>query len=63
MHAVHSQKNVLGADFSDTLVSMDILASVYQKQGRWPEAEPLFMEVKTTTGPLGTPFYMRQATV
>ncbi|KAH7305040.1 hypothetical protein B0I35DRAFT_484219 [Stachybotrys elegans] len=35
----------LGADHPDTLTSMGNLASTYKNQGRWEEAEKLFLRI------------------
>ncbi|KIW35751.1 uncharacterized protein PV06_11909 [Exophiala oligosperma] len=40
------RKQVLGADHPDTLTSMANLASTYWNQGRWKEAEELFVQVR-----------------
>jgi hypothetical protein len=38
---LEARKRVLGAEYSDTLDSINNLASTYLGQGRWEEAEPL----------------------
>ena len=49
------KKTVLGPEHPDTLTSMHNLASTYRDQGRWTEAEKLFVQVmeteKTVLGP------------
>ena len=42
---VDMTKKLLGAEHPSTLRSMANLASTYQKQGRWNEAEQLFVQV------------------
>ena len=39
------RKNLFGVEHPDTLASMTILASTYQKQARWSEAEQLGLQV------------------
>ena len=39
------RKKLLGAKHPQTLISMGNLASTYQNQGRWNEAEQLKLEV------------------
>jgi len=39
---------VLGAEHPSTLTSMNNLASTYADQGRWKEAEELFVQVMET---------------
>ena len=39
---------VLGQEHPSTLTSMGNLASTYQNQGRWKEAEELFVQVMET---------------
>jgi hypothetical protein len=41
-------RTVLGAEHPDTLMSMGNLASTYRNQGRWKEAEELFVKVMET---------------
>ena len=52
---METRKTVLGPEHPDTLTSMDNLASTYRNQGRWTEAEKLFVQVmetrKTVLGP------------
>jgi Tetratricopeptide repeat len=42
-------KRLLGQEHPDTLSSMNNLASTYQNQGRWKEAEELGVQVMETT--------------
>jgi Tetratricopeptide repeat len=48
-------RRALGPEHPDTLTSMANLASTYRIQGRWAEAEKLFVQVmetsKTVLGP------------
>ncbi|OBS15388.1 hypothetical protein FPOA_13777 [Fusarium poae] len=44
-----TRKAKLGVDHPDTLTSMANLASTYRNQGRWEEAEKLFVEVMETS--------------
>ncbi|OCK73376.1 hypothetical protein K432DRAFT_237521, partial [Lepidopterella palustris CBS 459.81] len=43
-----TKKRVLGQEHRDTLTCMGNLASTYQNQGRWKEAEELFVQVTDT---------------
>jgi len=43
------QKEILGAEHTDTLTSMANLASTYRNQGRWKEAEVLDIQVMETS--------------
>ena len=45
---METRKRVLGQDHPDTLISMGNLASTYWSQGRWKEAEELFVQVMET---------------
>ena len=48
---METRKTVLGSEHPDILTSMDNMASTYHDQGRWAEAEKLFvpvMEVSNT---------------
>ena len=45
---METRKRVLGQEHPDTLASMANLASTYQNQGRWKEAEELFVQVMET---------------
>ena len=38
-------RSLIGEEHPDTLISMTNLASTYQIQGRWNEAEELFVQV------------------
>jgi len=40
---METRKIKLGADYPDTLTSIANLASMFLNQGRWEEAEKLFM--------------------
>ena len=42
---MNARKAKLGSDHPDTLTSMSNLACTYQNQGRWDEAEQLFVDV------------------
>jgi hypothetical protein len=54
---METRKGKLGVDHSDTLTSMANLASTYQSQGRWGEAEELLVRVvKTRKGKLGVDY-------
>ncbi|KAK3394971.1 Tetratricopeptide repeat-domain-containing protein [Podospora didyma] len=44
-----TRKTKLGADHPDTLTSMGNLALTYGNQGRWEEAEKLFVQVMETS--------------
>jgi hypothetical protein len=46
---METRKRVLSNKHPDTLSSMHNLASTYQNQGRWNEAEKLFVQVMETT--------------
>ena len=46
---METSKTKLGADHPNTLTSMANLASTYWHQGRWGEAEKLFVEVMETS--------------
>ena len=51
---METRKIKLGADHSNTLTSLANLASTYQKQGRWEEAEELqAKQLETCTRALG----------
>ncbi len=39
LETVETQKRVLGDDHPDTLISINNLATLYENQGRWAEAE------------------------
>lgn len=43
VRALETRERVLGAEHSDTLTSVNNLASLYDKQGRFGEAEPLYL--------------------
>ena len=45
---METRKTKLGADHPDTLNSMANLASTYWNQGRWEEAEKLFVQARDT---------------
>jgi hypothetical protein len=45
---METSKSKLGADHPSTLTSMANLASTYRNQGRWEEAESLFVQVMET---------------
>jgi hypothetical protein len=47
--AVRARTCILGLDHPSTLTSMANLASTYRNQGRWEEAEKLFVEVMETS--------------
>ena len=49
MQVIETRKKVSGAEHPDTLASMNNLALTYRSQGRWKEAEQLFMQVMETT--------------
>jgi len=38
------RREVLGDNHPDTLISMNNLAALYQSQGKYDEAEPLYVE-------------------
>jgi hypothetical protein len=42
---METRKRVLGEEHPDTLTSMANLALTYRNQGRWKEAESLFVQV------------------
>ena len=46
---METRKTKLGADHPSTLTSMANLASTYRNQGRWGEAEKLFVQVMETS--------------
>ena len=46
---METRKRVLGLEHPDTLDSMANLASTYRNQGRWKEAEELFVQVMETS--------------
>ena len=52
---METRKRVLGPEHPHTLTSMNNLATIYQHQGRWTEAEKLLVQVmetrKTVLGP------------
>jgi Tetratricopeptide repeat len=43
VQVMETRKRVLGKEHPDTLTSMANLASTYGNQGRWKEAEELFV--------------------
>ena len=45
---METRKRVLGYEHPSTLSSMGNLVSTYRKQGRWKEAEELFIQVIET---------------
>jgi pentatricopeptide repeat protein len=45
---IETRKTKLGVDHLDTLASINNLAVTYGKQGRWDEAESLFVQVIET---------------
>ena len=45
---METSKTKLGADHPSTLTSMANLASTYRNQGRWDDAEQLFVQVMET---------------
>jgi hypothetical protein len=45
VQVLHMRKNLLGAEHSDTLISMGNLANIYSSQGKWIEAEQLEVQV------------------
>ena len=49
MQVMEISKRVLGEEHPDTLTSMANLASTYQNQGRWKEAEELEVQVMKTS--------------
>jgi Tetratricopeptide repeat len=52
---IKTRKTILGPEHPDTLANMASLAYTYRNQGRWTEAEKLFVQVmetsKTVLGP------------
>jgi hypothetical protein len=49
MQVIEISKTKLGEDHPSTLTSMANLASTYRNQGRWEEAEQLFVQVIETS--------------
>jgi Flp pilus assembly protein TadD len=45
---MEKSKTKLGVDHPDTLISMNNLALTYRNQGRWEDAEKLFVQVMET---------------
>ena len=45
MQVMEARQGILGADYPDTLTSINNLATTYINQGRWKEAEELEMQV------------------
>jgi hypothetical protein len=45
---METRKRVLGQEHPDTLTSIANLASTFWNQGRWKEAEDLFVQVMET---------------
>jgi pentatricopeptide repeat protein len=48
VQVIETFKRVLGAEHPDTLISINNLASTYRNQGRWKEAEEMFVQVIET---------------
>ena len=48
MQVIETSSRVLGLEHPSTLTSMANLASTYRNQGRWKEAEELFVQVMET---------------
>ncbi|KAK4457637.1 hypothetical protein QBC42DRAFT_278636 [Cladorrhinum samala] len=49
LEIMETRKVMLGVDHPSTLESMDNLASIYMNQGRWEEAESLWVQVLETS--------------
>ena len=48
VEVMETRRRVLGEEHPSTLTSMGNLASTYRNQGRWTEAEKLFVQVMET---------------